>query len=222
MLGVAGVGRLPADEVRYFEKDGVTYRETREVVRRPITQTRLEQRERTVYRDQFTTDMRSQERTYQAPVTEYQWVPTWQRSWNVFVAPSLVYRYVPVTRWEARTEFVRIPVTRRELIPEKRQEQVPVTTQRCVEDVRITQVAIGVRAGGGALPAGTTPEAAGSGSSSVTVGRPTPAAASSDPFAPAAATSMARRDVVGGVSKLESDPPREGSNWRSADSNVRR
>ena len=36
-----------ADEVRYVEKDGVTYQETRRVIRRPIVETKIRSRRRT-------------------------------------------------------------------------------------------------------------------------------------------------------------------------------
>jgi len=201
-----------ADEVRYFEKDGITYRETKQVVRQPVTETRLESRENTVYREQLTTDMRETQRNYATPVTEYQWVPYMERGWNLFNPPHLTYRLVPQTRWETRTETVRFPVTRRDYVPEKRTVQVPVTTQRLAENVIISQIAVGAR------PAGLSPSGA------------APVAANPDPFAKPLSPEVARRDQVGGVSKLESDPPRasssttgsSNSDWRAADPGVRR
>src|SRR5689334_23285582 len=102
-----------ADEVRYFEKDGITYQETRRVVQRPVVETRLESREQTVYREQIKTELRDSSRVVQVPVTEYKLQMCMVDRWNPFVQPSYVYKYVPVTRWEMRQETVRTPITQR-------------------------------------------------------------------------------------------------------------
>ncbi len=133
-----------ADEVNYEVKDGVRYQVTRRVVQRPITETRYEQREYTTYRERYTTNMQETQRTYQVPVTQQQWVPGYQRTWNIFAPPVLSYRLMPVTRWETRTETVRIPTTKRDFIPEKAVQQVPITSQRIVEDEIVSRVAVGM------------------------------------------------------------------------------
>lgn len=181
-----------ADEVRYVEKDGVTYQETRRVIRRPIVETKMEQREETIYRDKFTTNFHPTERRYLAPVTEYQWQPEWVNPWNPFASSYVAYRWVPVTRWVERTEQVRIPVTNRETVPEKVTVQVPVTTQRFAEDEYVSRVAISAKPQSGE-----------------------PGRLNKDPFDSAAEESVARRDTVGGVRELKNDPPRYGE-WRSA------
>jgi hypothetical protein len=130
------------------------------------------------------------------PITEYQWQPRWEYGWNVFAPPSLVYRQVPVTRWETRKETVRVPVTRRELIPEKQVENVPVTRQKFAEREIITRV-------------------------EVSPGTPAIAGKSTDPFAPAD-LSVARREPIGTGSKLESDPPRQSSAWKPPSSMMRK
>jgi hypothetical protein len=131
--------------------------------------------------------MKEMARSYQVPVTEYHWVSCWERSWNPFNGPYIATRMVPQTRWETRTEVVKVPVTNREIVPEKRTEHVPVTAQRIAEDVYEQRVAVGV---GGA--------------------------SSSDPFAQSGGQSLASRETVGGVSKMDSDPPRQGTAWRDA------
>ena len=45
-----------ADDVKFFDKDGIRYKETTRVVRRPVVETRYEQRQQTVYREQYRTD----------------------------------------------------------------------------------------------------------------------------------------------------------------------
>jgi hypothetical protein len=183
-----------ADEVRYGKIDGVTYQETRRVIRRPIVETKIEQREQTVYRDKYTTDFHPTERRYLTPITEYRWEPQWVNPWNPFSSSYVAYRWMPVTRWVERTEQVRIPVTRRDTVPEKVTMNVPVTTQRFAEDEYVTRVAVSAEPGGAE-----------------------PARLNADPFEPAAQSpeSVARRDTVGGIRELKSDPPRQGE-WRAA------
>lgn len=144
---------LAADEVTYFEKDGIKYQKIRQVVQRPITELRYEQRETTNYRDRYTTDMQEVQRTYQVPVTTQQWVPGYQKTWNLFAPPVLSYRLMPVTRWETRTETVRVPVTRRDVVPEKLTQQVPVYNTRYAEEETVRHVAIGTVANGTAAVA---------------------------------------------------------------------
>ncbi|MBI3836922.1 MAG: hypothetical protein HY288_03185 [Planctomycetia bacterium] len=173
IFGALVVPTLAADEVKTYEKDGVKYQEVRRVVQRPITETRYEPRQVTQYHERYTTDMQEMQRTYQTPVTQQQWVPGYQRTWNLFAPPVLSYRLMPVTRWETRTETVRVPVTKREVIPEQVTQQVPVTTQRIVQDEHVSTYALGT------VPSGGT-------------------------------SSVANRDDVGGVNKLD-DPPRNDS-----------
>ncbi len=135
---------LFAQDVTYEVKDGVRYQITRQVVQHPISETRYEQRRYTVNRERYTTDMQTSQRTYQVPVTQQQWVPGYQRTWNLFAPPVLSYRLLPVTRLETRSETVRIPVTRRDLIPEEQVQQVPVTTQRLVPGEIVSRVPVGV------------------------------------------------------------------------------
>jgi hypothetical protein len=131
-----------ADEVRYYEQDGVTYREARRIVRRPVAETRYEEHDRTVYRERLDVELRESVRNYTVPVTEYRWQSYWQGRFNPFVQPYLAQRLVPCTRWEARSEVVRIPVTRRELVPEISTVRVPVTTHRVVEEEVISRMAV--------------------------------------------------------------------------------
>ena len=148
IIGLAAARARAADEVKFVEENGITYRETTQTIRRPLPETKLESQEVTVYREQLSTELKQIDRTYQIPITEYQWVPGWQRSWNPFAAPVLTYRLMQVTRYETRTEPVKIPVTTRKVVPEKLTQQVPVTTQRIVEDRFISRVAVGTKPAG--------------------------------------------------------------------------
>jgi len=160
-IGACGSCAAQADDVSYDVKDGVRYQVTRQVVQRPITETHYEPREINTYSERYTTEMTPSTRTYQVPVTEQQWVPGYQRTWNLFAPPVLSYRLMPVTRWETRTETVRVPVTRRELVPQKQVQHVPVTTQRVVQDEITHRVAIGSAAPGDASSVARNTSAAG-------------------------------------------------------------
>jgi hypothetical protein len=160
VAGASMASAVRADEVRYVDgEDGVRYQETTRVSQRPVSETRYEQREYTTYRERFTTDLQESQRTYQVPVTEQQWVPGYQRSLNIFAPPVLTYRLMPVTRWETRTETVRVPITRRDYIPEKQVQQIPIVTQRLAEERHTSRIPVGTVGGGTPLMA--TRDAAG-------------------------------------------------------------
>jgi hypothetical protein len=225
MLVLAGSGAwLPADDVRYFEKDGVTYRETRQVVRRPVVETRMEARDCTVYRDKFTTELQDTPRSFPVAITEYHWVPVWRRPLNPFAAPYLTYEMVPQTRWETRSDTMKTAVTRREVVPEKITQQVPVTTQRFVEDEIISRVAVGSRPPGISAPGGAAAPVAG-GRYAAPAADPVAGGRYSQPNTlppPSNPAEVANRTAIGGVMKLDSDPPRGGSSWRAGDDSIRR
>ena len=182
---IAGTPSAGGDEVRYFSQDGITYRETRRIVRRPVCETHYRQSSQTVYREEKTSELRDTVRTWWSPVTEYRCEAHWAGRWNPFAEPYMTYRMVPQTHWEHRREVVQVPVTRRRLVPETRTVQTPVVTRRMVTEEVITRVAVG-----GQMP----------GSRVVLSPTPTPA----------------RPEQIGGVARLEKDPPRQGVStaWR--------
>jgi hypothetical protein len=167
-----------AEEVRYYEQNGVTYRETRRVVEDRIPETKLQDCTRTVYREQVTCETKDVVRTYWLPVTEYHWQARWGNYGNPFAPAYQVLEYVPSTRWESRTECVKMPVECRRLVPEVQTVQTPVTTYRTVQREVLDRVAVS------GLPGPWT--------------------------TPQNATTVARREQVGGLSRFESDPPRYG------------
>ena len=183
-----------AQEVRYYEEDGTTYRETRRTSRRPVSERSLEPRERTVHRERITTEWRDTYQTHLTPVTEYRWESYWVGRWNPLRQPALVHHVVPRTRWEYRTSKVSTPHTRRDWVPETETVHVPVTKMRMAEEEVITRVAVDHRTGG-------------------------------DPFTSESRVANRSTTAIGGVGRLENDPPRQGggSSWRaSADSSIRR
>jgi hypothetical protein len=179
---------IPQDG-QYVTLNGKTYYETRQKILRPVQETRYEERERTVYREQYSTSVEESQRVVHVPVTEYRWEAKWEGRWNPFVEPYMTYRLVPRTSWEPRAETVRTPVTQRNLVPERVVERIPVTSRQMVEEEVIRRTAV-------ANP-------------------PTGTRNASDPFS--GESRVVRRPVIGGVSQLKSDPPRSAtsSEWRS-------
>jgi len=156
-VSLAGAAWAVADEVRYYQQDGTTFRETRRVVQRPVSETHLQQSTRTVYRQERSTEIRKTTRTWWTPVTEYSCEWHWAGRWNPFVQPYLTTRMVPQTKWEQRVEETETPVACCRLVPESQTVQVPVTTRRMVSEEVISRVAVAGRAAGQLQPVPQTP-----------------------------------------------------------------
>ena len=194
LLVFGGMSSAVAEHVRYCEQNGVTYRETRKRVQLPTAETRYEKRQETVYHDQYTTQMHDSHHTVLVPVTEYRWETRIHGWWNPFQSPSIAYHLVPRRRWEPRTETVRIPITTHQTIPETRTVHVPVTTLGFVEKEEVSRVAVSPRA---TTPTSLARRATSPGSQySATISR--------------GSSSAAGREAVGGITRMESDPPRRG------------
>ncbi|HUY87797.1 MAG TPA: hypothetical protein VMV10_03590 [Pirellulales bacterium] len=175
-----------ADEVRDYEENGVTYRETRRQVSEPVTEIHCVDQQRTVgFREQLNVQMCDQTRSYLVPVTEYRVESYWRGRFNPFAQPYLAQRLAPYTRYETRVETVKTPVATRELLPITSTVRVPVTTQRVVQREVVSRVAI----------SGTPNRFA--------------AAPSSDPFA-ATSPTPAQPIQLGGLQRLD---PAKSPQW---------
>jgi hypothetical protein len=139
--------RAAAEEVKYVDEGGVRYQVITQTTQRPISETQYVPHEYTTLREHYTTEYQESQRVYQVPVVEQQWVPGYQRTLNIFAPPVLSYRLMPVTRWETRSETVRVPVTKRNYVPEKQVTQVPVVNQRVATEVHTHRIAIGPATG---------------------------------------------------------------------------
>ena len=196
LLVLVAVSQPALGQTREYTKDGVTYRETRETIRRPVCEVCYEERERTVYRS--TQETRMREVTQMVPITEYRCEQYCANRWNPFRKQHLAYRMVPTTRLETKT--IECPVTCQRLVPEKRVERVPVVKRRIVEEQVIRRVALprdGCR----------------------TVGAPAPGRLGALPAAPSRINEtsiVVRPKSDEGGHRLASDPPRNNSGWRPA------
>jgi hypothetical protein len=201
--------KAPAqDSGRYYEENGITYYETKRKVSRPISQTQLQDQQQTVLREKVDTQLQDVPHTITVPVTEYRTQAHWVGRWNPFVQPYLTYKTVPTTRWETRLETLKVPVSRRQVVPELTTVKVPVTSMRMVDEEITSRIAVARR--------GTTDPFANGSNSAIATNQPygtNAATAASGRYPPAAG-------AVGGISQLDQDPPRAGNStsaWRSAD-----
>lgn len=168
-LAVLAASNALAQEQQYVVENGIQYRETTHVTQRPITEYKYEPRETTNYSPRYTTDMQDSVRTYQVPITEQQWVPGLQRTWNIFAPPVMSYRLMPVTRWETRTETVKVPLTKLEYVPYKQVQHHAVPHTHIATERIVRREAVGLAPGAGGTsaiaqspssdPYGSTPSA---------------------------------------------------------------
>jgi hypothetical protein len=205
-------GPAAAGNPRYYEENGITYRETTSIERRPVSRTEYIDQQQTVYRREPKTDYHDIYQTVHVPVTRYQWEARWRGRWNPFVQPYVVQQLVPRTHFETRTEVVQMPVTRTELIPETHVQRVPITVRETVEEEVTRRVAVNP------LPASavvsTTRPAVNSGIF------PTPGSVSTPVVV---AQPVVRQEMIGGIARLDNDPPRYADGgWRASQRTIRR
>jgi hypothetical protein len=142
VTGLTAAGVAQAPQVRYYEQNGVTYRETREQVQRPVTQMKTTQEERTIYEPQVVTQMNEQQYTYYEPVTTYRWQAQLQGRFNPFVQPYYAWRLVPTTQWQARTGKVRCPVTEQKWVASTQQVEVRRRELGFKQEEQVSRVAV--------------------------------------------------------------------------------
>lgn len=125
--------------------DGVTYRETRQVVEKMIPTTSYQTRQEQVYQPQTSTTMQTYQQNYLTPVTEYRWVARRRGVLNPFVQPYWTNQLEPFTRWENRPATVQVPVAKTEWVSATRTVSTPVTSYKPVKEEHVSRVAIGVK-----------------------------------------------------------------------------
>jgi hypothetical protein len=189
------ISSVIGDQLRYYQENGVTYCETRRTVQRPVSETTMQPTTRTVYKEQCYTEMKDVANVCWTPVTTYRTETHWVGILNPFVEPALETEFIPQTCWQQRTEVVKkVPVTCRRMVPEVQQVQVPVTTQKLVlEDYVVNRVAIT-----GPIQQ-TAPQM---------IPQPYPTPAQSYAGQPA---SIYGSGPIGGIARLNQDPPRYGT-----------
>jgi hypothetical protein len=178
VASIVAAGNAVAQGARIVNENGVQIRETRTMAKRAVVTRQMQPQQRTVFREQVTTENQSTLRTVYTPVTTYRWKAQWHDVLNPFRPAYLRYHLIPKTHWEARTEAVDVPVVRRQFVPVQETVQVPVVTRRFEDYPVVSRTVVG-----------TAPGAAGQGG-----------------------TIVARRGpAIGGVEKVDNDPPRTGA-----------
>jgi len=153
--------------------------------RRPVVDTTWQEQSRTVYTEQYVTEIHDRQRIVYTPVVEYQWQQYRVNWWNLLAPPEYAFQLKPTVRWETRIEPAQVPVTRREVVPQTEVVRVPVN-----------------RLGFEHHPV-PGPQL---------VRRPTATTQ-------AATTTAASPNRIGGVLRIENDPPRVG---RAVSGDIRR
>jgi hypothetical protein len=144
--------------VDFVEDDRFRYQVTKRVVPRAVTKTEWVEQQQTVYRDRYDTQWQTNYRTVLTPVTEYRQELYLANRWNPLATPYWTYRYVPVTRWEARQEPYSVPIAQRTWVPEQQTVRIPQTTTQMATEEHVSKVVIGPATSGGTV--GTTPQTA--------------------------------------------------------------
>jgi hypothetical protein len=129
---------------------GIVYQQITRTIERPVVETRIDQREETVYRPQTVTETRPETRSVYEPVVEYKWEPRLQGWWNPFQQPTVAYHHVPRTNWKLRQEVVQRTQTRTEWVAEKRTIEIPQKIVRIQREQKVDYEPVGQVAGGNA------------------------------------------------------------------------
>ncbi len=122
---------------------GIVYRKVTKTIEKPVIETKMEQRQETVYRPQTVTETKPESRTVYSPVVQYKWEPRLHGRWNPFRQPTVAYHHVADTHWESRNEVVQRTNTRTEWVAEKREIEVPQRYVRMEREQKVDFEAVG-------------------------------------------------------------------------------
>ncbi|EMI40297.1 hypothetical protein [Rhodopirellula sp. SWK7] len=111
---------------------GIVYRKVVRTIERPVVETKIAQRQETVYKPKTVVETRPTTRRTYTPVTEFRWVPRVEGRWNPFRQPTVAYHHVPETRWQSRDEVIA---------ETKTQVQWEAVTQTVDVPQRLTRIA---------------------------------------------------------------------------------
>lgn len=178
--------------------------------RMPVAVPRTEERQQTIYRPEYVTEMRDVYRTVYTPVTTY----TWEARWRPLGSPHWVWQAVPYVQWQSRIEKTSVPVTSQHYVAETKTVRTPYLALGFKPASPQESDVAGANAG--SPSPSSTPDlsprsrgapsrtaAAPSRSSLVPVPKRTTPATSP----PAGAGQSVR---LGGILRMDNDPPRQG------------
>ena len=116
---------------------GIVYRKVTRTIERPVVETKMTQRQQTVYKPKTVTESRPTTRRTYMPVTQHRWVPKVEGRWNPFVQPRVAYHHVPETHWQAKDEVVAETKTEVKWESETQTVNVPQQTMRMAREEKI-------------------------------------------------------------------------------------
>jgi hypothetical protein len=151
----------------------------------PVAESRTEARQETVVRPEYVTELRDVYRTVYTPMTQYHW----EARWHPFRSPNWGYHAVPHVVWQTRVEKTQVPVTSQRYVAETRSVQTPYLALRFAQQPQAA-IAQSAPPSGISLAPGAT-------------------AAPAAP-APLPSARVAETVPLGGILKMDSDPPRRG------------
>ena len=122
--GTSGA-QAPSGELHHDPVTGDIYRSVTHRITRPVVDERIERQERLVYRPETVKETRPEYRTSYLPVTQMKWMPYVEGRWNLFRQPTVAYRQVPETRWEARSEVINRTTMQTRWIAESQTVEIP-------------------------------------------------------------------------------------------------
>ncbi|MCM2371625.1 hypothetical protein [Aporhodopirellula aestuarii] len=111
---------------------GIVYRKVVRTIERPVVETKMTQRQETVFKPKTVVETRPTTRRIYTPVTEFRWVPKVEGRWNPFRQPTVAYHHVPETRWQPLDHVVA---------ETKTQVQWEAVTQTVDVPQRLTRIA---------------------------------------------------------------------------------
>lgn len=104
---------------------GVEYQRQVRTVETPVVKSQLDSKVVTFSRPEVVSETVPVTNNYWTPVVRYEWQPYWRGLWNPFTPATLEYRYVPQTRWEARSETYQQVKTSTRWVSEQKVVQEP-------------------------------------------------------------------------------------------------
>lgn len=113
---------------------GIVYRKVTRTIDKPVVETKVTQRQQTIYKPKTVTETRPTTRRMYIPVTENRWVPQVEGRWNPFVQPRVAYKQVPETRWQIKDEVIAETKTQVKWEPETQTVSVPQQTMKMTRE----------------------------------------------------------------------------------------
>lgn len=171
----------------------------------PVAVPRTEERQQTIYRPEYVTEMRDVYRTVYTPVTTYHW----EARWRPLQSPHWVWQAVPHVTWQTRLEKSSVPVASQHYVAETKTVRTPYlalgfkpreTSPRTAADAKSTP----------SRPASSTSLAPQTAQTPPTRDQSSLASLPAGPAATTAPMQTPHNVRVGGILRMDNDPPRRG------------